>query len=255
MRSFQSNENIHKKEGGSYYVVSAIKASSVTARRTWVDVGSVACGKSVRKHTHAMLWSHAFSGYICFQRWPQDNVKPYVYPTGSVRCPFGYSTGLCGCRTDLELFNDQSCGVVRTCTGKQGLEETQDLRAPTWNSWLVYRPHEGRNPNRTARHAVRGLTIFRVARSWKLSIHNSDTGFLRVEDRRQAYGARRDRLVYGLRTGSHGPRMAFKMILHTSYEHSSQIERLCHYACFVVLTLQLLRNFIPIFGFDALKQT
>ena len=30
MRSFKSNENIHKKEGGSYYVVLANKASSVT---------------------------------------------------------------------------------------------------------------------------------------------------------------------------------------------------------------------------------
>ena len=30
MRSFKINENIHKKEGGSYYVVSANKASSVT---------------------------------------------------------------------------------------------------------------------------------------------------------------------------------------------------------------------------------
>ena len=30
MRSFKSNENIHKKEGGSYYVVSANKTSSVT---------------------------------------------------------------------------------------------------------------------------------------------------------------------------------------------------------------------------------
>ena len=30
MRSFKSNENIHKKKGGSYYVVSANKASSVT---------------------------------------------------------------------------------------------------------------------------------------------------------------------------------------------------------------------------------
>ena len=29
MRSFKSNENIHKKEGGSYYVVSANKASSL----------------------------------------------------------------------------------------------------------------------------------------------------------------------------------------------------------------------------------
>ena len=30
MRSFKSNENIHKKEGGSYYVVSTNKALSVT---------------------------------------------------------------------------------------------------------------------------------------------------------------------------------------------------------------------------------
>ena len=30
MRSFKSNENIRKKEDGSYYVVSAIKVSSVT---------------------------------------------------------------------------------------------------------------------------------------------------------------------------------------------------------------------------------
>ena len=30
MRSFKSNENIHKKEGGSYYLVSANIASSVT---------------------------------------------------------------------------------------------------------------------------------------------------------------------------------------------------------------------------------
>ena len=30
MRSFKNNENIRKKEGGSYYVVSANKASSVT---------------------------------------------------------------------------------------------------------------------------------------------------------------------------------------------------------------------------------
>ena len=30
MSSFKSNENIHKKEDGSHYVVSANKASSVT---------------------------------------------------------------------------------------------------------------------------------------------------------------------------------------------------------------------------------
>ena len=37
MRSFKSNENIHKKEGGSYYVVSANKASSVTLKNlSWL---------------------------------------------------------------------------------------------------------------------------------------------------------------------------------------------------------------------------
>ena len=35
MRSFKSNENIHKMEGGSYYVVSANKASSVTS---WTSI-------------------------------------------------------------------------------------------------------------------------------------------------------------------------------------------------------------------------
>ena len=30
MRSFKSNENIHRKEGGLYYVVSVNKASSLT---------------------------------------------------------------------------------------------------------------------------------------------------------------------------------------------------------------------------------
>ena len=45
--------------------------------------------------------------------WSQNNIKPYVYPTGSVRCPFGYSTGLCGCHTGLGTSYDQSCWVVR----------------------------------------------------------------------------------------------------------------------------------------------
>ena len=33
MSSFKSNENIHMKDDGSYYVVSANKASSVTRQR------------------------------------------------------------------------------------------------------------------------------------------------------------------------------------------------------------------------------
>ena len=38
MRSFKSNENIHKKEGGSYYVVSANKASSVTLSAVYKNI-------------------------------------------------------------------------------------------------------------------------------------------------------------------------------------------------------------------------
>ena len=41
MRSFKSNENFHKKEGGSYYVVLANEASSVTlykvASSSWLS--------------------------------------------------------------------------------------------------------------------------------------------------------------------------------------------------------------------------
>ena len=43
MRSFKSNENIHEKEGGSYYVVSANKTSSVTLQ--------LPGNESQRKHT------------------------------------------------------------------------------------------------------------------------------------------------------------------------------------------------------------
>ena len=43
MRSFKSNENINTKEGGSYYVVSANKASSVTLQTPG--------NESQRKHT------------------------------------------------------------------------------------------------------------------------------------------------------------------------------------------------------------
>ena len=45
MRVFKSNENIHKKKGGSYYVVSANKASSVTLK----SVYPVLLGDCVRR--------------------------------------------------------------------------------------------------------------------------------------------------------------------------------------------------------------
>ena len=53
MRSFKSNENIHKKEGGSYYVVLANKATSATsfdvckvksgAKKTYDQIQCVLC--------------------------------------------------------------------------------------------------------------------------------------------------------------------------------------------------------------------
>ena len=50
MRSFKSNENIHKKEGGSYYVVSANKALSVTLQSPG--------NESQRKHTAVLRISN-----------------------------------------------------------------------------------------------------------------------------------------------------------------------------------------------------
>ena len=50
MRSFKSNDNIHKKEGGSYYVVSANKASSVTLKSPG--------NESQRKHTSILRISN-----------------------------------------------------------------------------------------------------------------------------------------------------------------------------------------------------
>ena len=53
MRSFKSNENIHKKEGGSYYVVSANKASEVVLevwRKNFKDLLN-----PMSEHTHSHL--------------------------------------------------------------------------------------------------------------------------------------------------------------------------------------------------------
>ena len=53
MRSFKSNKNIYKKEGGSYYVVSANKASSVTLKSPG--------NESQRKHTAILRISNSQS--------------------------------------------------------------------------------------------------------------------------------------------------------------------------------------------------
>ena len=60
MRSFKSNENIHKKEGGSYYVVSANKASSVTLQSPG--------NESQRKHTAILRISNkSFDTFVAGQ--------------------------------------------------------------------------------------------------------------------------------------------------------------------------------------------
>ena len=47
MRSLKSNENIHKKEGGSYYVVSANKAVSQPLLTGVVSLVLITDGKNV----------------------------------------------------------------------------------------------------------------------------------------------------------------------------------------------------------------
>ena len=53
--------------------------------------------------------------------WPQTNVKAYVYPTGSVRCP----SGIIQARAGLGTSYDQSYGLVRgMCGANKGSIET-----------------------------------------------------------------------------------------------------------------------------------
>ena len=62
MRSFKSNESIHKKEGGSYYVVSANKAPPVTLKarlpRDRRTPGQLTLSQS-----------KASAGYSCIPHW------------------------------------------------------------------------------------------------------------------------------------------------------------------------------------------
>ena len=67
MRSFKTNENIHKKEGGSYYVVSATKASSVTLQSPG--------NESQRKHTveaNVMNIYEKFQLHLPYGLWEED---------------------------------------------------------------------------------------------------------------------------------------------------------------------------------------
>ena len=82
--------------------------------------------------------------------WPQNNVNPYA-AMGSVRCPFGYSTGPCGCRTGVGTSSDQSCGVARgLCGAHTGRIGTIRHVSPYMKLPAICRPREDRNPNLTA---------------------------------------------------------------------------------------------------------
>ena len=56
MSSFKSNENIHKKGDGSYYVVSANKASSVTHFCTSNKIYKYTKSKTMTKTAHSMSY-------------------------------------------------------------------------------------------------------------------------------------------------------------------------------------------------------
>ena len=74
MRSFKSNENIHKKGGGSYYVVSANKASSVTLQSPG--------NESQRKHTAIIISPH-FLLYSIENNFSFDSLSVYDMPFNS----------------------------------------------------------------------------------------------------------------------------------------------------------------------------
>ena len=68
MSSFKSNENIHKKEDWSYYVVSANKASSVTL--SWP--GNESRFQIIKKPVWNMSLNQSFiSDFSEYSRWSQ----------------------------------------------------------------------------------------------------------------------------------------------------------------------------------------
>ena len=90
MRSFKSNENIHKKEGGSYYVVSANKASSTLHAILYAqidlllgeqryavnnhkncDISSLKTkGVSYQYYIICMFIAYSFSSFVFINKYP-----------------------------------------------------------------------------------------------------------------------------------------------------------------------------------------
>ena len=75
--------------------------------------------KCVRINPPSMLLSHAFYRFSVFSLrvlafdFPKDSMSPYVYLMRSVRCHFGYTTGLCGYRACKHptISHARQCGA------------------------------------------------------------------------------------------------------------------------------------------------
>ena len=84
MRSFKSNENIHKKEGGSYYEVSANKASSVTLQ----SPGNESQKKSMETlscHSNESSWAMTIKNTIYVEAYVMD-----MYAKFQLHTPYGF---------------------------------------------------------------------------------------------------------------------------------------------------------------------
>ena len=82
MRSFKSNENIHKKEGGSYYVVSANKASSVTLQSPSNE------SQSSKRHNSKHIYPRVM--VLAFCKSSIDGLYVYDVPAGDLERFFNY---------------------------------------------------------------------------------------------------------------------------------------------------------------------
>ena len=109
------------------------------------------------------------------------------------------------------------------------------MRAPMWSSRQVYRPREGEIL--IAQHVARTCTTFCVMHNFQ---RRASYVFRPVES---PYRCSYRPAVYWPRTCSHGPvqPLTWSYILHTN--------------SFMINQIKLLRNFITLFGLDALKQT
>ena len=105
MRSFKSNENIHKKEGGSYYIVSANKASYI-----------------IKLYINGFVCSRAHQN----PRWDYGDRNPHLHDQ---RDPSRKSVfdGLTSIRRNMTLPQHRSDGETAVRILKTGLGQSRIL--------------------------------------------------------------------------------------------------------------------------------